>query len=97
MVSNQLSYCSTGSHTIAESLIKPCMKDAVTSMITEEHAKLIKCVPLSDKTISRLVKDMSNFCENELIRRLKISEHGFTIQIDETTLSILDYRFCSLL
>ncbi|GFS85155.1 transposase [Nephila pilipes] len=28
---------------------------------------------------------MSNFCENELIRRLKASEHGFTIQLDETT------------
>jgi len=28
---------------------------------------------------------MSNFCENELIRRLQASEHGFTIQLDETT------------
>ncbi|GFU23901.1 ataxin-2 homolog [Nephila pilipes] len=28
---------------------------------------------------------MSNFCENELIRLLKSSEHGFTIQPDETT------------
>ncbi|GFT73168.1 zinc finger BED domain-containing protein 5 [Nephila pilipes] len=28
---------------------------------------------------------MSNFCENELIRRLKAFEHGITIQLDETT------------
>ncbi|GFT69644.1 transposase [Nephila pilipes] len=28
---------------------------------------------------------MSYFCENELIRRLKSSEHVFTIQLDETT------------
>jgi len=39
-------------------------------MIGEEHAKLVDCIPLSDTTISRRVKDMSNFCENELIRRL---------------------------
>ncbi|GFT12387.1 transposase [Nephila pilipes] len=54
-------------------------------MIGEEHAKFIDCVPLSDTTISRSVKDMSNFCEKELIRRLKAYEHGFTIQLDETT------------
>lgn len=60
-------------YTIAEKLTKRCVKDVVT------------CIPLSDTTISRRVKDMSNFCENELIRRLQVSEHGFTIQLDETT------------
>ncbi|GFU21185.1 transposase [Nephila pilipes] len=71
-------------HIIAESLIKLCVKAVVTSMIGEEHAKLI-VVPLSDTTISRRFKDTFNFCENGLIRRLKASEHGFTIQFDETT------------
>ncbi|GFU19983.1 hypothetical protein NPIL_495731 [Nephila pilipes] len=28
---------------------------------------------------------MSNYCENELIRRLKTSEHRLVIQLDETT------------
>ncbi|GFS43634.1 transposase [Nephila pilipes] len=50
-------------HTIAESLIKPCVKDVVASMIGEEHAKLIDCVPPSVTTISRSGKDVSNFCE----------------------------------
>ncbi|GFT28729.1 hypothetical protein NPIL_65821 [Nephila pilipes] len=27
---------------------------------------------------------MSNFYENDLIRRLEATEHGFTIQLDET-------------
>ncbi|GFT34269.1 zinc finger BED domain-containing protein 5 [Nephila pilipes] len=27
---------------------------------------------------------MSNFCENELLRRLKASKNGFTIQLDES-------------
>ncbi|GFT73459.1 zinc finger BED domain-containing protein 5 [Nephila pilipes] len=72
-------------HTIAESLIKPCVKDVVTSMIGEVHAKSIDCVLLSDTTISRRVKGISNFCDYELIRRLKAYEHGFTIQLDETT------------
>ncbi|GFT15412.1 transposase [Nephila pilipes] len=54
-------------------------------MIGKEHAKLIDCVPLSDTTISRRVKIMSNFCENELIKRLKAFKHGFAIQLDEAT------------
>ncbi|GFT18772.1 transposase [Nephila pilipes] len=53
-------------------------------MIGKEYAKSIDCVSLSDTTNSRRVKDMSNFYENEFIRRLKASEHGFTVQLDET-------------
>jgi len=40
-------------YTIAEKLIEPCVKDVVTTMIGEEHAKLVDCIPLSDTTISR--------------------------------------------
>ncbi|XP_067125519.1 zinc finger BED domain-containing protein 5-like [Centruroides vittatus] len=72
-------------YTIAEKLIKPCVKDVVTTMIGEEHAKLVDCIPLLDITISRRVKDISNFCASELIRCLQASEHEFTIQFDETT------------
>lgn len=72
-------------YTIAEKLIKPCVKDVVATMIGEEHAKLVDCIPLSDIIISRCVKGMSDFCEIELIRHLQASVHGFTIQLDETT------------
>lgn len=54
-------------------------------MIMEEHAKLViyrsntTYIPLSNTTISRRGKDMSNFWENELIKHLQAFEHGFTI------------------
>ncbi|GFU19854.1 transposase [Nephila pilipes] len=83
----RVSYLVLLNRLIVENLIELCVKDVVTTMIGEEHAinKLIDCIQLSDITISKRVKYVSNFCENEHIRRLKSSEYGFTTQFDETT------------
>jgi len=45
-------------YTIAEKLIKPCVKDVVTIMIGEKHVKLVDYIPLSDTTILKRVKDV---------------------------------------
>ncbi|XP_013790336.1 zinc finger BED domain-containing protein 5-like, partial [Limulus polyphemus] len=72
------------SHTIAENLIKPCVKDFVGCMIDEKYLQNINCVHLSKNTVSGRIEDMSAFCENELIRRVKLSP-TFSLQMDEST------------
>ncbi|XP_063931849.1 zinc finger BED domain-containing protein 5-like [Zophobas morio] len=71
-------------YTIAEKLIKPCVKDIITCKLGAKYVKEINTIPLSDTTIARRIKTMSSFCEDELISRLK-SPHQFTMQLDETT------------
>ena len=46
---------------------------------------MVNCIPFLDATTFRRVENVYNFCKNELIRRLQASEHGLTIQINETT------------
>jgi len=40
-------------HTIAENLIKPCVKDIVECMLDGKAMDLVGTVPLSNNTISR--------------------------------------------
>ena len=71
-------------HTIAENLIKPCAKDMVEYMIGEKYVRNIECVPLSNSTISKRISELAEFCEEELIRRVKLSQ-TFSLQMDEST------------
>lgn len=80
------------SHTIAEKLIVPCIKDAVSCMLGEEHIKKINTIPLSNSTISRRIKDMANDIEETVVTRIKNSKN-FAIQVDEST----DVTKCAVL
>ncbi|XP_065263663.1 deleted in malignant brain tumors 1 protein-like [Emys orbicularis] len=71
-------------HTIAESLIGPCIKKAVHCMFGEKVAKRIDMVPLSNNTLSRRINDMSNNVETTIIHRVKNSPY-YDIQLDEST------------
>ncbi|XP_060881854.1 zinc finger BED domain-containing protein 5-like [Metopolophium dirhodum] len=71
-------------HTIAESLIKPCMTEIVRCMIGEEAAKKIATVQCSNNTISDRIHKISDHIEDQLINRLK-SCNMFAIQLDEST------------
>ncbi len=71
-------------HTIAENLIKLCAKDLVECMIDKKYVKNIDKVPLSNNSVSRRIHAMSNFCETELIRRVKLAS-TFSLQMDEST------------
>nr|XP_056703766.1 zinc finger BED domain-containing protein 5-like [Euleptes europaea] len=71
-------------HTIAETLIKSCVKDVVSCMLGPDMAKKIDTVQLSNSTISKRIYTISESVENELIRRLKTCEF-FSLQLDEST------------
>lgn len=70
-------------HTIAETLIKPCVRDIVSCMLDEKAVKLISSVPLSNNTVKRRVLDMSNDVKESLVSR--IQHNSFSLQIDEST------------
>ncbi|XP_072384632.1 zinc finger BED domain-containing protein 5-like [Diabrotica undecimpunctata] len=73
-------------HTIAEELIKPCVKDVVQCMLGPDMTKKIDNVQISNSTISKRIHSISDFVEREreLINRLKTCEF-FSLQLDEST------------
>ncbi|KAL4084235.1 hypothetical protein QTP88_028060 [Uroleucon formosanum] len=70
-------------HTIAESLIKPCVTDIVSYMLDEKAVKKINTIPLSNDTVRRRNNDILTPIKSELISRLKCN--NFSVQLDEST------------
>ncbi len=70
------------SHTIAESLIMPACKITVKAMLGEEAESELSRVPVSDKTNSRRVDDLSNISG---ILSAILQNNNFALQADEST------------
>jgi hypothetical protein len=86
MASMKVSYCFAREgegHTIGGKRVKLCAIDLAACMINEEAARKIQLVPLSDKTIQRIIQDCASNVLDELFRRLRLSG-SFTIQLDES-------------
>lgn len=71
-------------HTVAENLISGCIKDAVKCMLGEEYVGKIDKIPLSNNTVSRRIRDMSDDIETSVAQKIKKSPF-FSIQVDEST------------
>lgn len=71
-------------HTIAENLILPAALDMVEIMVSKQEANKLKNIPLSDNTISRRINDMANDIQEQVVEKLKNSQH-FALQFDEST------------
>lgn len=71
-------------HTIGETLVYPCIKDAVQTVLGDESVDKISNIPLSNSTVHRRIDDMSQAVELEVITRLQRSA-GFVMQVDEST------------
>ncbi|GBL81848.1 Zinc finger BED domain-containing protein 5 [Araneus ventricosus] len=70
-------------HTVAENLIKPCVKDIIESMFHEKAAKVIDTIPLSNGIISLRIGDLAEKVKATLISRIKSTK--FSLQMDELT------------
>lgn len=79
-------------HTIGEDLIKPCLLDAVTLVIGEQHVAKIKQISLSNTTIQSRICEMSADILATVISEIKESPM-FALQLDEST----DVASCSQL
>lgn len=76
------------SYTIAEKVIKPFL--AIVFNVLQQYELSFEEIgahrmPTTPKTMSRHVKSLSTFIEQQTIREIKDSPIGFCIQIDEST------------
>ncbi|XP_066958897.1 protein FAM200B-like [Macrobrachium rosenbergii] len=58
--------------------------DIVTTVLDEKSAEKIKCVPVSDTTVSRRIRHIAENLEFQLVSRLQAVEE-YAIQRDEST------------
>ncbi|XP_050528042.1 zinc finger BED domain-containing protein 5-like [Daktulosphaira vitifoliae] len=70
-------------HTIAETLIKPCVIDIVTCMLDDKSAKHLSIIPLSNNTVARRIEDLASYVTETLVSRIKYTK--FALQMDEST------------
>jgi len=80
-------------HTIGESLIKPCALEMVELVYGLEQRKKIEAIPLSNNTINSRISDMSTNILEQVIRELDSTPFPFSMQLDEST----DISQCSQL
>lgn len=71
-------------YTYGEKLILPATVDIVSTVLDEKSAEKIKCIPVSDTTMSRRISDIAKDLEFQLVSRLQSTEE-FAIQLDEST------------
>jgi hypothetical protein len=70
-------------HTIGESLILPAAIDMVQTVLGEKCAQQLRNIPPSNNTVSRLIFDISEDSEEQLMEKFR--NNRFAIQIDEAT------------
>ncbi|XP_050064379.1 zinc finger BED domain-containing protein 5-like [Aphis gossypii] len=70
-------------HTIAETLIKPCLIDIATCMLEEKFAKQLSTIPLSNNTVARRIADLATNVEQTLVSIIKYRK--FALQMDKST------------
>ncbi|XP_048655889.1 SCAN domain-containing protein 3 isoform X2 [Marmota marmota marmota] len=69
-------------YTIAETLVKDCIKEVCLEMLGESAAKKVAQVPLSNDTIARRIQELANDMEDQLIEQIKLAKY-FSLQLDE--------------
>lgn len=71
-------------HTIGESLIKPCLLTACSTVLGDDSYNKFAKIALSNDTVKRRIDDMAIDMKNQLVQKLKNSSF-FALQCDETT------------
>ena len=72
------------SHTIAETLVKPCAIKMVEQVLGKQSSKKLEAISLSNDTIRLPIIQMADDI-SQLIRKLKSCLHGmFSIQLDKS-------------
>lgn len=61
-------------YTIAETLVKDCIKEVCLEMLGESAAKKVAQVPLSNDTIARRIQELANDMEDQLIQQIKLAK-----------------------
>ncbi|XP_047591129.1 SCAN domain-containing protein 3 isoform X1 [Lutra lutra] len=69
-------------YTIAETLVKDCIREVCLEMLGESAAKKVAQVPLSNDTIARRIQELASDMEDQLVEQIKAAKY-FSLQLDE--------------
>ena len=73
-------------HSIGETLIKPCVLKMADKMLGKDAERKLESVSLSNSTIQRRIRDLSDDIKCQVVEEIKNASFGlFAIQIDEST------------
>ncbi|CAH2226763.1 jg14191, partial [Pararge aegeria aegeria] len=72
------------SHSVGETLIKPCLLKAADIVLGSESKQKLSQISLSDNTVKRRIDDMAEDIKNQVVEAVKASTF-FAIQLDEST------------
>ena len=71
-------------HTIGEKLVKPALIISAECLLNDKQIDSMKQIALSDSTVSRRIKELSSWIEDEVCAEMRSSEH-WALQLDEST------------
>ncbi|XP_032254826.1 SCAN domain-containing protein 3 isoform X2 [Phoca vitulina] len=69
-------------YTIAETLVKDCIREVCLEMLGESAAKKVAQVPLSNDTMARRIQELASDMEDQLIEQIKEAKY-YSLQLDE--------------
>uniref|UniRef100_A0A8C4TCW7 Uncharacterized protein n=1 Tax=Erpetoichthys calabaricus TaxID=27687 RepID=A0A8C4TCW7_ERPCA len=72
-------------HTVAETLIKPCVLHIVKTILGAEAARKVQQIPLSNNVIRSRVDDIGADILDQVVSDIKVSSVKISIQLDEST------------
>ncbi|KRY25093.1 Uncharacterized protein T03_14031, partial [Trichinella britovi] len=70
------------SYTIGEEIVIPAIKEVIETVMKKDSEPVLKCIPLSAKTVQRRIDEMASDVEKILVSELQHSK--FSIQLDES-------------
>ncbi|KRZ66163.1 Uncharacterized protein T10_5120 [Trichinella papuae] len=70
------------SYTIGEEIIIPAIKEVIETVMKKDSEPVLKCIPLTAKTVQRRIDEMASDVEKTLMSELQHCK--FSIQLDES-------------
>lgn len=71
-------------HTVAETLVKPCMIEAARLVLDQNSVNKLNQISLSNSTVKQRISEMSQDIKLQVTEKIRLSPF-FAIQLDETT------------
>ncbi|KRY13214.1 Zinc finger BED domain-containing protein 5 [Trichinella patagoniensis] len=79
------------SYTIGEEIVIPVIKEVIETVMKKDSEPVLKCIPLSAKTVQRRIDEMASDVEKTLVSELQHCK--FSIQLDDQSLKCIVDEF----
>ena len=78
-------------HSIAETLIKPCVLEMTEKVCGSDQRRKLKGIPMSNNVVKSRIDDILENILKHVMEELATSPFPFSLQLDEST----DVSYCS--